>query len=131
MTMHTDKTRDRIHEAMEALYSSAQRYDAIQNAIRGGGAICLKDYGFYRRYCKRNGISPMDLHIDRDALPVTYEKPPISTEDSAERYSAIRTRLRSGRSIEATDYQFLKRYCTRTGAKMPPCTSKLLFWEIQ
>ena len=130
MTTHTDKTRDRIHESMEALHSSAQRYEAIQNAIRGGGAICLKDYGFYRRYCKRNGIRPMDLHIDRAALPVTYEKHPMATEDSAARYSAIRTRLRSGRSIKVTDYQFLKRYCKRTGAKMPNVRFEMYVFEV-
>ena len=130
MPQLTNKTRGRIRESLESIHHTTERFDAIQARIDGGGALCLADYQFYRRHCKKMGIKPMLVPINRVDAPVAYKKVQVSTIDLTTRYRELLAILHAGKPIVAGDYRFLKRFCQRTGADMPRLESKLLFWEV-
>lgn len=130
MPQHTNTARERIRETMETLHNSSERFNAIQSHIDSGGALCPKDYSFYRRYCLKKDIAPMHVPISRKGAPVTYKKTQVSTLDLTNRYRKLRSQLHEGHTIESKDYRFLKRYCKRTGAEMPRLKSLLLFFEV-
>lgn len=101
---------------------SRQRYDAIADRIAGGiTAFYPSDVRFYLDYCNRNRIVPTALTADPSASPVL-------SDIGRQRYSGIMERLEKGRSIEAAEYQFLKRYCRRAGLELPAVESRMQFW---
>lgn len=102
--------------------NDSEKYAAIVARIGSGGAsLHPRDVQFYLNYCNRNQIAPVSVVED-------FATPPISIDMGAMRYKHILDRLHSGRSIEATDYQFLKRYCRNMGIPLPPTKSKMQFW---
>ena len=130
MPQPTYKTRGRIRESMESHHHTTERFDAIQARISGGGTLCLNDYYFYRRNCKKIGVVPLHVPINRGDTPIAYRKVQVSTVDLTTRYRELLAILHTGKPIVARDYRFLKRFCQRTGADMPKLESKLLFWEV-
>ena len=101
---------------------SQQRYNAIADRIACGiTAFYPSDVRFYLDYCNRNKIAPTSLTEDTSASPVL-------SDIGRQRYSDIMERLNKGRSIEAAEYQFLKRYCKRMGLGLPSVESRMQFW---
>lgn len=100
--------------------SNEERYGAIREHLSSGHReLCVKDYHFYRRYCKKNGIAPLPF--------VAGSVPSISYVDDS-RYNHIMNSLKMGRSIGGTDFAYLKRYCATKNIPMPRLYTKMLYW---
>lgn len=99
-----------------------KKYRAITDRIgRGDTALRPEDARFYLSYCNRNGIAPAAVTEDAAAGPV-------STDLRRRRYEDIMDRLCGGRSVDAVDYQFLKRYCQKERLPLPAVESRMQFW---
>lgn len=99
-----------------------ERYAIIMSMIEAGKtALHPQDVQFYLNYCNQNKIVPVHVDSDPDALPVRQDM-------YRKRYTDIMGCLNKGRSIGATDYQFLRRYCGKTGEPLPPMESSMQFW---
>jgi hypothetical protein len=128
--LHTNNTKDRIRSSMEDLHGTVQRFRAIHEAILQGTALCMKDYCFYRRQCKKNGIDPMSVTIDKDGgIPIIFDKSRTFDIKSTTRYQCLMERLDAGRGITGADYRFLKRYCKWTGAELPKLRYVLMVYK--
>lgn len=102
--------------------SQSQKYAAISSRIAEGiTSLYPSDVQFYLNYCNKNRITPVPVVEDSSATPVRED---VATQ----RYTGIIDRLNTGRSVDAADYRFLKRYCKRTGAEMPKLESRMQFW---
>lgn len=102
--------------------TNQERYTAIVSRIeRGETSLYPRDVQFYLNYCNQNKITPVSVTEDPSATP-------IRADVGAMRYSHIIDRLHSGRSVEATEYQFLKRYCKKMGLPLPLVESRMQFW---
>ena len=131
MTTHTENSKNRIRESLEAANGTAQRFQTILGVLNSGGSLCLKDYGFYRRYCKKNGIVPLPSPIDRKAgVPVAYTKPLADDQEAMGRCRFLVGRLDAGRSITIADYRFLKRYCRQTGMELPKVSYSVMVYKV-
>ena len=127
---HTPTSRNRISAAMETLYGTAQRFKAIQEAILQGMPLCLKDYGFYRRHCKKNGIVPMSTVIDKKSgMAIAFNKPLMDDNRAAGLYKSLIGCLDSGNRITVADYRFLTRYCRQTGKVLPRVRYEVLVYK--
>lgn len=97
-------------------------YNAITARMaKGITGFYPSDVRFYLNYCNLNKITPIPVTEDPNATPVREDV-------NKERYTDIMDRLNSGRSIDAVDYQFLKRYCGRIGVSLPTVESRMQFW---
>lgn len=102
--------------------SPSQKYAAISSRIAEGITILYpSDVQFYLNYCNKNKITPIPVTEDPNATPVRENVNRV-------RYTDIMDRLNKGRSIDAVDYQFLKRYCRRMGMELPVVESRMQFW---
>lgn len=127
---HTNNTKDRIRSSLESLYGTVQRFRAIHEAILQGVSLCMKDYSFYRRQCKKNGIDPMPTTIAKSGgAPITFDKSRASDSKSTARYRCLIERLDTGRGITSTDYRFLKRYCKAVGTELPQLRYVLMVYK--
>ena len=97
-------------------------YDAITARMaKGITGFYPSDVQFYLNYCNKNRITPVPVTEDPNATPVLEDV-------KKARYTDIMGRLNSGRSIDAVEYQFLKRYCRRVGVELPVVESRMQFW---
>ena len=127
---HTPNSRDRIRVSMETLYGTEQRFKAVQEAILQGMPLCMKDYGFYRRHCKKNGIVPMPTAINKKGgVAVAFTKPLMDDSRAAGLYNSLMGCLDAGESITVADYRFLKRYCRQTGAELPKVSYRVTVFK--
>lgn len=93
--------------------NTLSRYEHICNILSSGSSeLSSADYQFYKRYCRKNGIEP-------EKVSVGVSERSSKDEYQKERYEALMAGLNKGRSIPATDYRFLKRYCKEHGIALP------------
>jgi hypothetical protein len=93
--------------------NTLSRYEHIRNILASGSSeLSSADYQFYKRYCRKNDIEP-------EKVSVGVSERSSKDEYQKERYEALMAGLNKGRSISATDYRFLKRYCKEHGIALP------------
>ena len=120
--VNTPKDSDTESSESSADYAYT-RYAVICRHIRKGESVCSADYHFYRRYCLRHKLPKLKASVD-NKLPMLYGSG--NMQDS--RYVSIMAQLNKGCCISSGEFRYLKRYCSRTGADMPPIASELRFW---
>lgn len=93
--------------------NTMSRYEHICNILSSGSSeLSSADYQFYKRYCRKHGIEP-------EKVSVGVSERSSKDEYQKERYEALMAGLNKGRSISATDYRSLKRYCREHGIALP------------
>lgn len=92
-TSHGSDARRRIQTASADTFSSESHYRLVCRHIRAGDAVHPSDHRFYRRYCQRNGLEPLEARTSASV-------PRISLSESAEeRYGALVATLKNGGGI--------------------------------
>lgn len=120
-TSHGSDARCRIQTASADTFSSESHYQLVCRHIRAGDAVHPSDHRFYRRYCRRNGLEPLEARASASVPRISL------SESSEERYVALVATLKNGGYIGPGDYAFLRRYCK--GSELPRCRAVYVLVE--
>ena len=126
---HKELTCDRMRCSHRSRNNTDIRFKAVRTHMAAGKSLCAKDYAFYMYYCRTHGIATEQVHLDKSAAPVVYDKPSIQTIPPDVRYHSLIDNKKHGDILSSADYAFLCRYCNTYGLKLPKMRAVYLWDE--